>query len=120
MVEDRLRGGEAFSCDQAGFEQIRRTEARRRRVESQGGEAIEDDGREKREVAEDEGERAHVHCLYDALALVEFLALRKLYATWVFAVQAQPFGAHCWVQTGEHLLNEATEYAQEFTPIMEV
>jgi hypothetical protein len=59
-------------------------------------------------------------CLYDALALVEFLARRNLFPKWVFAVQAQPFGAHCWVQAGEHLLNEVTEYALEFTPIMTI
>lgn len=59
-------------------------------------------------------------CLYDGLALVEFLARRQLFPTWVFAVQAQPFGAHCWIQTGEHLLNETTEYAREFTPIMAI
>lgn len=59
-------------------------------------------------------------CLYDALALIEFLARRRLFPTWVFAVQAQPFGAHCWVQAGEHLLNETTEYAREFTPIMAI
>jgi hypothetical protein len=59
-------------------------------------------------------------CLYDALALVEFLARRNLFPTWVFAVQAQPFGAHCWVQAGDHLLNEVTEYAREFTPIMAI
>ncbi|MDP3736416.1 MAG: lasso peptide biosynthesis B2 protein [Hyphomonadaceae bacterium] len=59
-------------------------------------------------------------CLYDALALVEFLARRRLYPLWVFGVQAQPFGAHCWVQAGDCLLNEATEYAGQFTPIMAV
>ena len=59
-------------------------------------------------------------CLYDALALVEFLARRRIFPTWVFGVQAQPFGAHCWIQSGEFLLNETTEYAGQFTPIMAV
>ncbi|MDP3737525.1 MAG: lasso peptide biosynthesis B2 protein [Hyphomonadaceae bacterium] len=59
-------------------------------------------------------------CLYDGLALIEFLARRKLFPAWVFGVQAQPFGAHCWVQQGDVLLNEATEYAGQFTPIMSV
>lgn len=59
-------------------------------------------------------------CLYDSLALIEFLALRRLYPVWVFAVQAQPFGAHCWVQSDQLLLNEGTEYAGQFTPIMAV
>lgn len=59
-------------------------------------------------------------CLYDGLALVEFLATRNLFPDWVFAVQAQPFGAHCWVQVGDVLLNESLEYAGQFTPIMVV
>jgi hypothetical protein len=59
-------------------------------------------------------------CLYDSLALVEFLARRGVYPTWVFAVQAQPFGAHCWVQNERLLLNEGSEYAGQFTPIMAI
>lgn len=57
-------------------------------------------------------------CLLDALALNEFLARRGLYPDWIFGVQVQPFGAHCWVQAQGHLLNEEMEYASQFTPIM--
>ncbi len=59
-------------------------------------------------------------CLYDALALVEFLARRDLFPDWTFGVQAQPFGAHCWIQVDDVLLNESLEYAGRFTPIMVV
>ncbi len=59
-------------------------------------------------------------CMYDGLALIEFLARRQLFPDWVFGVQAQPFGAHCWVQHGDVLLNESSEYAGQFTPIMSV
>lgn len=59
-------------------------------------------------------------CLFDALALVEFLARRGHFPTWVFGVQLEPFGAHCWVQIDDRVLNEETEYAREFTPIMAV
>lgn len=59
-------------------------------------------------------------CIFDALALIEFLALKKIYPTWVFGVQAQPFGAHCWVQQADQLLNESTEYVGQFTPIMAI
>jgi hypothetical protein len=59
-------------------------------------------------------------CLYDSLALVEFMAMRGVHPLWVFAVQAQPFGAHCWVQSEGLLLNEGSEYAGLFTPIMAV
>lgn len=59
-------------------------------------------------------------CLFDALALVEFLARRNVAVDWVFGVQTRPFGAHCWLQVGGMLLNESTEYASQFTPIMVV
>ncbi len=59
-------------------------------------------------------------CLFDSLALVEFLARRGQYPDWVFAVHVQPWGAHCWVQAERNLLNEGTEFAGQFTPIMAV
>jgi hypothetical protein len=62
----------------------------------------------------------HYLCLWDSLALIEFLARRRLYPLWIFGVQVQPFGAHCWLQADDLLLNEATEYAGQFTPIMAV
>lgn len=58
------------------------------------------------------------NCLLEALALLEFLARRDLFPTWVFGVQAKPFGAHCWIQEGGYLLNETVEYAGQFTAIM--
>ncbi len=59
-------------------------------------------------------------CLYDAIALIEFLAMRGIYPDWVFGVQAQPFGAHCWVQSEGVALNDGVEYVDQFTPIMVV
>jgi hypothetical protein len=59
-------------------------------------------------------------CLWDALALIEFLARRRLFPDWIFGVQAQPFSAHCWLQANGFMLNENTEYAGQFTPIMAV
>lgn len=59
-------------------------------------------------------------CLYDSLALLEFLATQHIHPTWVFGVQAQPFGAHCWVQHEGLLLNEGTEYAGRFEPVFAI
>lgn len=59
-------------------------------------------------------------CLWEAVALLEFLARRRLFPEWVFGVQIEPFGAHCWLQTADKVLNDDTEYAQQFTPIMAV
>ena len=59
-------------------------------------------------------------CLHDSLALMRFLARRGLPADLVFAVRAQPFSAHCWVQTGGFVVNEDTEFANTFVPILRV
>jgi hypothetical protein len=57
-------------------------------------------------------------CLFDSLALVEFLARYGVFPQWVFGVKLEPFGAHCWVQDGSTILNDTVEYVRKFTPIM--
>lgn len=59
-------------------------------------------------------------CLYDSLALLEFLALHEIFPTWVFGVQMEPFGAHCWIQEGDVVLNDSVEAVSQYTPIMAV
>jgi hypothetical protein len=57
-------------------------------------------------------------CLFDSLALINFLARYGLYPDWVFGVSADPFEAHCWVQAGNVVLNDTLERVSAFTPIM--
>jgi hypothetical protein len=57
-------------------------------------------------------------CLFDSLALLGFLARHGIYADWVFAVQARPFAAHCWVQKGDIVFNDTVEHVSGYTPIM--
>jgi len=45
-------------------------------------------------------------CLYDSIVLLEFLALYRIDATWVFGVHTWPWIPHCWVRSGTHLLND--------------
>jgi len=59
-------------------------------------------------------------CLYDSLALLEFLARYGIYADWVFGVQTRPFAAHCWVQHGDVVFNDMVEHVRGYTPIMVV
>jgi hypothetical protein len=59
-------------------------------------------------------------CLYDSLALLEFLAGYGIYPDWVFGVQTRPFAAHCWVQHGELVFNDTVEHVTGYTPIMVV
>jgi hypothetical protein len=59
-------------------------------------------------------------CLYDSLALLEFLAHFGVYPDWVFGVQTRPFNAHCWVQYGGVVFNDTVEHVSGYTPIMVV
>lgn len=59
-------------------------------------------------------------CLYDSLALLEFLARFDVYPTWVFGIKLEPWVAHCWVQQGQFVFNEGVEEAAGYTPIMTI
>ena len=59
-------------------------------------------------------------CLYDSLALARFLSYYRQFPTCVIGVQTNPFGAHCWVQEGPYVFNDAPEYVRRFTPILAV
>ncbi|WP_062098388.1 lasso peptide biosynthesis B2 protein [Caulobacter sp. CCH5-E12] len=59
-------------------------------------------------------------CLRDSLALLEFLAMHGCAADLVIGVQAAPFSAHCWVQSGDCALNETLHQARRHTPILAV
>jgi hypothetical protein len=59
-------------------------------------------------------------CLYDSLALLEFMSRYGIYPDWVFGVQTRPFAAHCWVQHGDIVFNDTVEHVSGFTPIMVV
>lgn len=57
-------------------------------------------------------------CLFDSLALVEFMARHDMFPDWVFGVKLEPWGAHCWIQHQEFTFNETVEEAADYTPIM--
>lgn len=59
-------------------------------------------------------------CLYDSLALLEFLGQYNIYPSWIFAVKLQPWEAHCWVQDGGVVFNEGVEEVLDYVPIMVV
>ena len=56
-------------------------------------------------------------CLPDSMALMSFLARHRVSANLVIGVRLNPFGAHCWVQTEDILLNETTDIAARYQPI---
>jgi len=59
-------------------------------------------------------------CLLDSVALVKFLAHRRLSADLIFGVTHNPFAAHCWVQAGDWVLNDTVGNVAAHTPIRKV
>lgn len=59
-------------------------------------------------------------CLFDSLALLEFLARHNVFPDWIFGVRARPFGAHCWVQSGTVVVNDSVEHVAGYKAIMRV
>jgi hypothetical protein len=57
-------------------------------------------------------------CLFDSLALLEFLASYRAYPRIVFGVVADPFQAHCWLQQGGIVINDSLERVSRYTPIL--
>lgn len=60
--------------------------------------------------------RARV-CLFDSLALMNFLLAFGHKPEIVMGVRATPFAAHCWVESDGGCLNDAAETCQSYTPI---
>lgn len=59
-----------------------------------------------------------LNCLYDSLALRQFLRRRSIHADLVIGVKLHPFGAHCWLQDGNRVLNDTVASARDFAPIL--
>ncbi|THF64869.1 lasso peptide biosynthesis B2 protein [Pseudothauera nasutitermitis] len=56
-------------------------------------------------------------CLLDSLSMMIFLARRHLHSNIVFGVTNDPFTAHCWVQTGDLILNDAVGNTRAYATI---
>lgn len=59
-------------------------------------------------------------CLYRSFMLLRFLRMAGHDARWVFGVQTWPFQAHCWLQVGDTVLDDAADRVAPFTPIFAV
>jgi len=59
-------------------------------------------------------------CLFRAFLLLAYLRLERRDATWVFGVRTYPFQAHCWLQVGDTVINDAVERICGYTPILAV
>lgn len=61
---------------------------------------------------------ARDQCLFDSLALLNFLAGKRLFPRWVVGVKTSPFRAHSWVQSGDTVLNDQHENVRRFRSIL--
>lgn len=59
-------------------------------------------------------------CLPRSIALAICLAARGVDVQLVIGVKIAPFGAHCWVQAGDEVLNETVEEVLRYEPIIAV
>lgn len=58
------------------------------------------------------------NCLYDSLALCRYLQRRGVSADLVIGAKLYPFGAHCWLQDGDAVLNDSLASARDFEPVL--
>lgn len=61
--------------------------------------------------------RSHDQCLPRSIALARLAYSRGLAVDLVIGVRLHPFAAHCWVQSGQWLLNDRLDNTRTFTPI---
>ena len=59
-------------------------------------------------------------CRYDSRTLLELLYYHRIFPTWMFGVHTEPFQAHCWLQLGDLVVNDAVENVSRFTPILAI
>lgn len=57
-------------------------------------------------------------CLPRSIALALSLARRQVRSQVVLGVKLAPFAAHCWVQTGNQVLNDSVEEVLRYRPIL--
>jgi hypothetical protein len=57
-------------------------------------------------------------CFLYCLALNEYLSKYDIHPTWVFAVRARPFAAHCWLQHGDQALTDIPFNLRQMVPIL--
>ena len=58
------------------------------------------------------------NCLLDSLSLHAWLARINRDCRLVFGVTAQPFSAHCWLQTPDAILNDSYDRVSRYAPIL--
>lgn len=60
----------------------------------------------------------HDTCLSRSLAMAMLAVRHGIPVDWVFGVKTLPFGAHCWIEYRQSVLNDTHEHASLYTPIL--
>jgi hypothetical protein len=60
----------------------------------------------------------HDRCLPRSIAVAHRFARLGIPADLVVGVKLRPFGAHCWVQVAEQVVNDSIDQVRNFTPIL--
>lgn len=59
-------------------------------------------------------------CLMRSLQMLLYLRALGHAPAWVFGVRTWPFQAHCWLQSGDVVLDDHLEHVRAFVPIMAI
>lgn len=59
-------------------------------------------------------------CLFDSVALTDFLYRQRIFPELVIGVRTRPFAAHSWVQHRGFVLNSIPDYLTSYTPILSI
>lgn len=62
--------------------------------------------------------RSHDQCLARSVAVATKLAASGVAADLVIGVHVRPFGAHCWIQVADRLVNDRYDAVRAYTPIL--
>lgn len=62
--------------------------------------------------------RSHDQCLARSIAVATQLAGSGVAVDLVIGVHLRPFGAHCWIQVADRLVNDRYDAVRAYTPIL--
>jgi len=62
----------------------------------------------------------HGECLFRSFLTLSVLRRAGASVSWIFGVQTWPFRAHCWLQHGDLVLNDAAEHVSGYSAILTV
>lgn len=120
-----IRASLALTCVALGIRSLERVVGMRQRRRQARKQASTNIAADKELVGQFHTMRPFLYtskdrCLFDSIALLDFLAVFDSYPEWVIGVRTLPFGAHSWVQAHGCVFNCPIEQVRRFVPILVV